>query len=393
MTDPRYTKLAALLVDYSTALKKGDRVLVDATDVPDEFVVELMRAIRRADATPLVEVRHSRITREILRETTEAHAALVRDVELFRMKKAQAYIALRGSANANEIADVDSKRLSMYARVLRPLLNYRVNHTRWVVLRWPTPSMAQGAGMSTEAFENLYFEVCTMNYPRMARAMVPLEKRMRQADRVHLKAPGTDLTFSIKGIGARMCKGDRNIPDGEVFSCPVKQSVNGHIQFNTPTIYSGTKFENVRLEFEQGKIIRATANQTKRLNEILDTDAGARYVGEFSLGLNPYILNPMCDILFDEKIAGSLHLTPGQAYEECDNGNRSAVHWDMVLIQRPEWGGGEIWFDGELIRKDGLFVPKDLKPLNPAHLKFPSSRLEARRPARRRIRDVRSHLG
>src|SRR6266704_1868660 len=226
MTDPRYTKLAALLVNYSTALKKGDRVLVDATDVPDEFVVELMRAIRRAGATPLVEVRHSRITRE---------------VELFRMKKAQAYIALRGSANANEIADVDSKRMSMYARVLRPLLNYRVNHTRWVVLRWPTPSMAQGAGMSTEAFENLYFEVCTMNYPRMARAMVPLEKRMRKADRVHLKAPGTDLTFSIKGIGARMCKGDRNIPDGEVFSCPVKQSVNGHIQFNTPTLYSDRK--------------------------------------------------------------------------------------------------------------------------------------------------------
>ncbi len=369
MTDPRYTNLATLLVNYSTALKKGDRVLGDATDVPDEFVVELMRAIRRADATPLVEARHSRITREILRETCEAHAALVRDVELFRMKKVQAYIALRGSANANEIADVDSKRMSMYARVLRPLLNYRVNHTRWVVLRWPTPSMAQGAGMSTEAFENLYFEVCTMNYPRMARAMVPLEKRMRKADRVRLKGPGTDLTFSIKNIGAKMCKGDRNIPDGEVFSCPVKDSVNGHIQFNTPTIYSGAKFENVRLEFQQGKIVRATANQTKRLNEVLDTDAGARYVGEFSLGFNPYILNPMCDILFDEKIAGSLHLTPGQAYEECDNGNRSAVHWDMVLIQRPEWGGGEIWFDGELVRQDGLFVPKDLQPLNPTNLK------------------------
>src|SRR5712692_5501724 len=239
MTDPRYTKLAALLVDYSTALKKGDRVLVDATDVPDEFVVELMRAIRRADATPLVEVRHSRITREILRETSEAHAALVREVELFRMKKVQAYVALRGSANANEIADVDSKRMSMYARVLRPLLNYRVNHTRWVVLRWPTPSMAQGAGMSTEAFENLYFDVCTMDYRKMARAMAPLERLMNKTDRVQIKGPGTDLSFSIKGIGAKMCKGDRNIPDGEVFSCPVKNSINGQISFNTPTIYSG----------------------------------------------------------------------------------------------------------------------------------------------------------
>jgi aminopeptidase len=184
-----------------------------------------------------------------------------------------------------------------------------------------------------------------------------------------VKAPGTDLTFSIKGIGAQMCRGDRNIPDGEVFSCPVKNSVNGVIQFNTPTIYSGTKFENVRLEFKDGKITAATANNPERLNEILDTDAGARYVGEFSLGFNPYILNPMCDILFDEKIAGSLHFTPGQAYEECDNGNRSAVHWDMVLIQRPGWGGGEVWFDGELIRKDGVFVSKDLKPLNPKNLK------------------------
>jgi aminopeptidase len=203
----------------------------------------------------------------------------------------------------------------------------------------------------------------------MARAMVPLERRMKRADRVLIKGPGTDLVFSIKGIGAKMCKGDRNIPDGEVFSCPVRDSIQGRIQFNTPTIYSGMKFENVCLEFKDGKIVKAVSNNTRRLNEILDTDSGARYTGEFSLGFNPHILNPMCDILFDEKIAGSLHLTPGQAYEECDNGNRSAVHWDMVLIQRPEWGGGEIWFDGELIRKDGKFVPKDLRPLNPSRLK------------------------
>ena len=369
MTDPRYTKLAKLLVGYSTALKKGEHVLLDMIDVPDEFSIELSRAVRAAGATPLVEVRHSRITREILLGTDARHAALVRDVEMFRMKKMQAYIAIRGSANASETSDVGSERLALYAKTLRPLQNYRVNKTRWVVLRWPTPSMAQGANMSTEAFENLYFDVCTMDYRKMARAMAPLEKRMKKADCVHLKSPGTDLTFSIKGIGAQMCKGDRNIPDGEVFSCPVKDSVNGQITYNTPTIYSGTKFENVHLEFKDGKIIKATATNTKRLNEILDTDAGARYVGEFSLGFNPYILNPMCDILFDEKIAGSLHFTPGQAYETCDNGNRSAVHWDMVLIQRPEWGGGEVWFDGELIRKNGMFVPRDLKPLNPAHLK------------------------
>ena len=369
MTDPRYLKLAKLLVEYSTALKKGDRILLEMIDVPDEFTIELIRAVRAAGATPFAEVRHTRVSRELLLGTNEKHAAQVRDLELFRMKKMQAYIAIRGSENASENSDVPGDRMQLYSRFTRPVLDYRVNHTRWCVLRWPTPGMAQAAGMSTEAFENLYFNVCTMNYARMARAMVPLERRMKRADRVRLKAPGTDLTFSIKGIGAKMCRGDRNIPDGEVFSCPVKNSVNGVIQFNTPTIYAGTKFENVRLEFKDGKIFAATANHPKRLNEILDTDAGARYVGEFSLGFNPHILNPMCDILFDEKIAGSLHFTPGQAYQECDNGNRSAVHWDMVLIQRPDWGGGEVWFDGELIRKNGLFVPKDLKPLNPASLK------------------------
>jgi aminopeptidase len=369
MTDPRYKKLARLLVKYSTQLKKGDRVLLDMIDVPDEFSIELVRAARVAGATPLVEVRHTKVSRELLLGMNVKQAALIRNAELFRMKKMQAYIAVRGSANVNENSDVPADRMTLYSRVTRPVQDWRVNKTRWCVLRWPTPSMAQAAGMSTEAFEDLYFDVCTMNYAKMARVMIPLERRMKRADRVRLVSPGTDLTFSIKNIGAQMCKGDRNIPDGEVFSCPVKNSVNGVIQFNTPTVYSGAKFENVRLEFKNGKIIAATANNAKRLNEILDTDAGARYVGEFSLGFNPYILNPICDILFDEKIAGSLHFTPGQAYEECDNGNRSAVHWDMVLIQRPEWGGGEVWFDGELIRKNGLFVPRNLKPLNPANLK------------------------
>ncbi len=369
MTDPRYTKLAKLLTDYSTQIKKGDHALLDMIDVPDEFTVELARAVRAAGGVPFVEVRHTRVSREILLNITAGQAAQIRDMEMFRMKKMQAYIAIRGSANASENSDVPGNLMQLYSKIIRPVQDYRVKKTRWCVLRWPSPSMAQAAGMSTEAFEDLYFDVCTMDYAKMARAMVPLEKRMKRADKVHLKAPGTDLTFSIKGIGAKMCKGDRNIPDGEVFSCPVKDSVNGVIQFNTPTIYSGTKFENVRLEFKDGKIIAGSANNTRRLNEILDTDAGARYVGEFSLGFNPYILNPMCDILFDEKIAGSLHFTPGQAYEECDNGNRSAVHWDMVLIQRKEWGGGEVWFDGELIRKDGLFLPKDLNGLNPVNLK------------------------
>jgi aminopeptidase len=369
MADPRYARLADLLINYSCDLKKGEQILLDLIDIPDEMGVALIRAARAAGAVPIAEVRHSRLVREAMRDTGPAHATLVRDIELSRMKRMQAYIAIRGSHNASESSDVPGDRLQLYSKTLRPVLNYRVNKTKWCVLRWPTPSMAQAANMSTEAFEDFYFDVCTMDYRRMAKAMAPLVRRMQRADRVHLKGPGTDLHFSIKDIGAKPCEGTRNIPDGEVFSCPVKNSVQGAISFNTPTIYAGTKFENIRLEFKDGRIVHATGSNERKLNEVLDTDAGARYIGEFSLGFNPHILNPMCDILFDEKIAGSLHFTPGQAYEDCDNGNRSAVHWDMVLIQRPECGGGEVWFDGECIRRDGRFLPRDLQPLNPENLK------------------------
>ena len=369
MNDSRFDKLARLLVHYSCAVGPGENILIELTDVPDEMGIALLRAVRAAEGVPVIEMRHSRISREVQRATTPAHAELIKTVELYRMQQMQAYIAIRGAHNSSEASDVPSDRQQLYSRTLRPLLDYRVNKTKWCVLRWPTPSMAQAANMSTEAFEEFYFDVCTMDYARMAAAMEPLVARMKAADRVHLAAPGTDLSFSIKNIGARPCEGIRNIPDGEVFSCPVRDSVEGYISFNTPTLYSGPKFENVRLEFSRGKIVKATSSNDKRLNEILDTDEGARFIGEFSLGFNPYILNPMCDILFDEKIAGSLHFTPGQAYEDCDNGNRSAVHWDMVLIQRPEWGGGTVTFDGEVIRRDGLFLPEDLQGLNPDRLR------------------------
>lgn len=369
MTDPRYKRLAGLLVRYSTALQRGDRVLLDMIEAPDEFVVELMREVRAVGAIPIVEIRHMRVTREIMLGTNPKHASLVRDLELFRIKKVQAYIAVRGGANATETADVPADRLKLFNRTLRPVLEHRVSKTRWVVLRWPSPSMAQSAAMSTEAFENFFFDVCLLDYKKMARAVVPLERRLRNGDKVRIKGPGTDLEFSIKGIGAKPCVGLRNIPDGECFTCPTLKSANGVIQFNTPSIYAGTKFENLRLELKNGRIVRATGSNEKKLNTILDTDPGARYLGEFSFGFNPYIKEPMCDTLFDEKIAGSLHLTPGAAYKDCGNGNKSAVHWDMVLIQRPEWGGGEVYIDGELIRKDGLFVPKDLQGLNPENLR------------------------
>jgi aminopeptidase len=259
----------------------------------------------------------------------------------------------------------------LYDRLYRHPIHseQRVKKTKWVVLRYPSASMAQLAQMSTEAFEDFYFNVCNLDYAKMDRAMDPLADLMRRTDKVQIKGPGTDLTFSIKGIGAKKCSGERNIPDGEVYSCPIRDSVNGTISYNTQSVYNGFTFENVRFTFENGKIVEATANDTDRINGLLDTDDGARYIGEFSIGFNPYILHPMKDTLFDEKIAGSLHFTPGQAYEDTDNGNRSSVHWDLVLIQRPDYGGGDIYFDDRPIRKDGLFVIPELQNLNPDALK------------------------
>ena len=366
--DPRYSELAAGLTGFSPALKKGERVLIDAVDVPDAMVIALIRATRARGAHPYVNIHRARITREMALGAEEAQFAPHAEIELARMQKMDAYIALRGSDNIFESSDVPSERVQLVSRLMKPVLDYRVGRTKWVVLRWPTSAMAQQAAMSTEAFEDFYFKVCTLDYARMVPGMKVLADLMAKTDRVHIKGPGTDLRFSIEGIGAQPCGGLRNIPDGEVFSCPVKDSVEGHIQYNAPTVYLGASFDNIRLAFRKGKIVEATANNTARLNEILDSDPGARYIGEFAIGFNPHILEPMRDILFDEKIAGSFHFTPGQAYENVGNGNKSQVHWDMVCIQRPEYGGGEIWFDGKLIRKDGVFVPKALHKLNREYL-------------------------
>lgn len=365
LTDPRLDQLAELLTGFSTSLRRGERVLIDSFDAPEAVVVALIRAARRRGALPFALVHQSRITRELMRDAVEAQYAPHAGVELARMKKMDAYIALRGSGNIFKASDVPAASVQLVSRLMKPAQDYRVNHTKWVVLRWPTSAMAQQAGMSTEAFEDFFFRVCTLDYRRMAPGMKAFGDLMRRTDRVHITGPGTDLSFSIKGIGAEECGGLRNIPDGEVYSCPVKESVEGVLQYNAPSVYLGTSFDQIRLVFKRGRIVDATASNTRRLNEILDSDPGARYIGEFAIGFNPHILQPMRDALFDEKIAGSFHFTPGQAYDECGNGNKSQVHWDMVCIQRPEYGGGEIRFDGRLIRKDGLFVPKALQKLNP----------------------------
>jgi len=366
MHDSRVDDLAKQLVRYSTKVKKGDNVLVEIFDAPDAMAIALVRAIRAAGGTPFVNLHRSRVTRELALKGTEEQYDIIGRQTLAQMQDMQVYIAVRGSENINEQADVPEKSKKLVAAKMRPTLDHRINKTRWVVLRWPTPSMAQQAMMSTEAFEDFYFRVCLLDYKALLPGMKALKTLIDETNEVRITAPGTDLRFSLKGMKGIVCEGRRNIPDGEVFTAPVRDSVEGQITYNAPTVYQGIAFDQICLRFEKGKIVEATSNQTKKLNQILDSDEGSRYIGEFAIAFNNEIREPMRDILFDEKIGGSFHFTPGQAYEGvADNGNRSQVHWDMVLIQRQEWGGGEIYFDGKLIRKDGIFLPKSLAVLNP----------------------------
>ena len=369
--DERIKKLAENIVNYSCRVEKGENVLISCVGrEPLPLVRAIIKEIYSKGAMPYVDLSDSSVERELLKGMTDEQLELMAEIECLRMKKMDAYIGIRGVDNACELSDVPEEKIKNYSlKYISPVNDIRVPHTKWVVLRYPTNSMAQSAKMSLESFEDYFYNVCNLDYGKMNLAMDSLKSLMERTDMVRITGKDTDISFSIKGIPAVKCAGECNIPDGEIYTAPVKNSVNGKITYNTPSEYNSFTFENVSLTFKDGKIIDSSANDSKRLSGILDTDEGARYVGEFAIGVNPYILSPMNNILFDEKIMGSIHFTPGECYDDAPNGNKSAVHWDLVLIQTPEYGGGEIYFDDVLIRKDGRFVLPELLCLNPENLK------------------------
>lgn len=371
MRDPRYRKLAQLLLDHSTSIKKGENILIEAFHIPSPMIEVLVEEAISRGACPYVERRDNAVLRKMLShpdlEVVEQNLKRYGELDAHRMDKMDAYIGLRGAPNITELADVPPEAMALYETHWQKPVHHeiRVPRTKWVVLRWPTPSMAQQAGQSTESFEDFYFQVCLTDYAKMSQAVKPLEELMNRTDKVRIKSPGTDLTMSIKGLNSIPCCGQMNIPDGECFTAPVRDSVEGTIQFNTPTIYRGVPFDNIKLTFKEGKVVDFDCNNNEALQKILDSDEGARYLGEFAIGFHPHIHEAMRDILFDEKIGGSLHMALGNAYQEANNGNQSNIHWDLVLLQAQ---GGEIYFDEVLIRKDGIFLLPELEGLNPKNL-------------------------
>ncbi len=370
--DQRNATLAKNLVNYSCRLKKGEKVLIECNGIDTVPLAELIiQEAYKVGAIPFITIKSYTAQRELLMNATAAQLDLMATFESARMREMDAYIGIRAASNVSELADVPAENHELFSRhFLSPVHSkIRVPHTKWVVLRYPNPAMAQLSKMSTAAFQEFYYDVCNLDYSKMDKAMDPLKELMEKTDKVRIVGPGTDLSFSIKNIPAVKCAGELNIPDGEIYTAPVKDSINGELSYNTPSDYHGFEFNDICFEFENGKIVKATANNSERLNRVMDTDEGARFIGEFAIGVNPYVLHPMKDTLFDEKIMGSFHFTPGACYDTASNGNNSAIHWDLVCIQTEEYGGGEIYFDDVLIRKNGIFVLPELFCLNPENLK------------------------
>lgn len=367
MRDPRLDKLADNLYDYSLDLHPGEKVGIEGEAGSRDLMVALVEAAYRRGAVPFVEMGDPQLRRAWLLGATREQLDLRVSWEMHKFKDLDASLYILAGDNASELADVPGGVLEA-SRLANETLMELVLAKKWCLLRFPTPAAAQAAGMSTEAFEDFCLAVSTLDYARMDKAMDPLFDLMSRTDNVRITAPGTDVSLSIKGIPVVKAAGKNNIPDGEVFTAPVRDSVNGSIIFNTPSIEDGTTYERVRLSFKDGRVVDADCNEPEKIRQLLDTDEGARYVGEFALGVNPCVDRPMKDTLYDEKIGGSLHLALGRAYDDSDNGNRSSVHWDLVLIQTPQWGGGEVYFDDVLVRQEGRFVLPELKGLNPENL-------------------------
>ncbi|MCL2228716.1 MAG: aminopeptidase [Firmicutes bacterium] len=363
MKDPRLTKLAKNILEYSCKLEKGQSIIIEASARTRDLVVELVRQVYKIGAYPFVRLADEQVTREVLKGVTPELSKLMCEFAKPLFEHADAYISILSNRNSFETSDVPmDRKLSHMKYYGQPIhIDIRAAKHNWVLIEYPSPSMAQSAQMPYEAFEDFYFEVCTMDYGKMRKAMQPLKDLMERTDKVRIVAKDTDLTFSIKGQKACICSGESNIPDGEVFTSPIKDSINGQILFNTPSMRGGVLHDNIMFKFKDGKIIEATSSNTKALTQELDTDEGARYIGEFALGVNPRITKPMNDTLFDEKIGGSLHMAVGNCIKETPNGNKSSVHWDIIL--RGIGFKCEIWFDDVLIRKDGKFLLKELKNL------------------------------
>jgi len=357
--------LAKKILEYSVELQPGENVMLQLVGLNGIGLLRAMVEVARSmQAHPFIDIVDTEIQRLLLTSGDLAFWERQASVDqLPLMKQMDAYVGIRASQNIYEQADVSGAANKAYAKGLLDPVHFqeRVNNTRWCIMRYPSEAFAMNAKMPTSRFIDFFYQSCLLDYNRLAEAMKPLEERLRTTREIHLQGNGTDIRFSVEGQNWIPCTGKRNIPDGELFSSPILDSVNGHIRY-APSVYQGKPFEFVELHVENGVVVNFDSSNNAALEEILATDQGASRFGEFSFGTNPVIEQPMYDILFDEKIYGSNHLTLGNDYEIAPNGNHSNIHWDLVCI------GPDVYLDGKLVRKGRLFVDEELAVLNPDNL-------------------------
>ena len=361
----RVEKLAKIIVNHSLKVKENDKVLITYQGIEAmPLVKNIVKEVINNKGVPDTEYINQDIDEFIKNNLTEIIIDSKKEKIKYQVENYDCFVKICYRKSDYYGKNMDKTMHNKLMDAMEPYKEIEVNERRWVLLNYPSIVDSNKAHLSPEDFYDFALSAMTVDYDKMYNDSLPLKRLMEKTDKVRIVSPGTDLTFSIKGMPAIICAGSSNIPDGECFTAPIKDSVNGTITYNVPSPYHGEIFTDVSLTFKDGKIIDCNSNNKEKMEEIFNTDEGARFVGEFSLGYNSMIKEPMGDILFDEKIAGSLHFTPGCCYDECPNGNKSNIHWDLVLIQREEYGGGEVYFDDVLIRKDGLFVLPELENLN-----------------------------
>ena len=352
-------KLVNTIVDYSLEVKKDEKVLITTYPEAKDLNLKLVAKIIDVGAIPVVKLLDSEIDSLIMEKSQDNRVSLLAKLAEEEVTNYDCFIKIRYLLNDYETKDTNKHLLKKIGDATIASDDVRINNRRWVLLNYPTTLDAYKNKTSNRKHYEYALAAMTFDYAKMKDDMQSLKELMEKTDKVRIVAKNTDLTFSIKDIPVVPCVGKSNLPDGEIYTAPVKDSVEGYITYNTPCPYQGNVYHDVRLEFSKGQIVNCTCQEDViSLKEIFDTDQGARYIGEFSLGLNPLIKKPMGDILYDEKIIGSIHFTPGRAYKDAFNGNISSIHWDMVLLEP------DIYFDDVLIRKKGKFVIEQLKRLN-----------------------------
>ena len=356
MVDPRVAKAADILVNHSARVKKGDYVQIISEPAAQDLVLEVYRLVLKNGAYPVTKLSLPGQSYIYYKNASDEQLRNFPQIAFHEIKNTDAVIYIGAPSNTKELTAIDPKKISLRQAITKRFSDYRVEKTRWVLFEYPTDSLAQDAEMSLEDFKDFAYGAVNIDWKKESKKQDKIKAIVDKGKEVHILGKETDLRFSIAGKKAVKCDGKHNMPDGEVFTEPVKHSVNGHIFYEFPAVHGGREVCGVRLVFKNGKVVKATAEKNQDfLIKMLDTDAGSRYLGEFGIGVNYRIDRFIKNILFDEKIGGTIHLALGRAYSETGGENDSAIHWDMIKDLRK---GGEVYIDGKLLEKNGKFAFK-----------------------------------